>query len=289
MSRRVLFAIHTAALMFCLSIIPQTAAASFIGFSGTGANTAALQPTIDAFRTELGDPNNGNAPGAPGGRREINWDGGGATTNTVSMGALTAFFNTRGALFQTTGSGFIQAPPGGTDPDGLSNFFDQPGYATDFGVFSPLRLFSPVGSNVTDVTFIIPGTNPTNTIPGGVPAAVSAFGAIFTDVDQVNTTTVQFFGIGNVLLNTVNVPTVPGSGGLSFVGGQFTEPSELITLVRITTGNAALGAPDGSSTDVVAMDDFLYSEPQAQAVPEPAMLLLLGVGLFALGAYRRAA
>ena len=34
---------------------------------------------------------------------------------------------------------------------------------------------------------------------------------------------------------------------------------------------------DGSGVDVVAMDDFLFAEPQA--VPEPATLVLVGSGL----------
>jgi hypothetical protein len=37
-----------------------------------------IQSTVDAFRAKLGEPNNGNNPGPiSGGRREINWDGGG--------------------------------------------------------------------------------------------------------------------------------------------------------------------------------------------------------------------
>ena len=39
--------------------------------------------TVDAFRTALGDPNNGNNPGPlASGRREINWDGGGNNFTT---------------------------------------------------------------------------------------------------------------------------------------------------------------------------------------------------------------
>jgi len=54
-----------------------------ITFSAGGSNQASsIQATVDAFRTALGSPNNGNAPG---GRREINWDGGTATDGTPAV------------------------------------------------------------------------------------------------------------------------------------------------------------------------------------------------------------
>ena len=47
--------------------------------SGSGANPAAIQAVVDQFRLDLGDPNNGNTSGSQdAGRREVNWDGGGA-------------------------------------------------------------------------------------------------------------------------------------------------------------------------------------------------------------------
>src|SRR5213593_2229467 len=55
-----------------------SALADSIVFSDSGANNAAIQDTVDQFRTAIGGVNNGNAAGPIAtGRREINWDGGG--------------------------------------------------------------------------------------------------------------------------------------------------------------------------------------------------------------------
>ena len=81
-----------------------------------------------------------------------------------------------------------------------------------------------------------------------------------------------------------------GSESLSFLGVSFTE-GPVISHVRITSGNAALGAGviDGTPlgpdnvTDVVAMDDFLYAAP----VPEPETYAMLLAGLGLIGAMSR--
>src|SRR4030095_1316873 len=65
------------ALSAVLLISPIDAGAITI-FDDAGANTVAIQDTVDAFRAALGNPNNMNNPGPLAtGRREINWDGGG--------------------------------------------------------------------------------------------------------------------------------------------------------------------------------------------------------------------
>ena len=56
------------------------------------------------------------------------------------------------------------------------------------------------------------------------------------------------------------MPASPGDGNLSFFGIIFEDAR--IARVRITTGNVALGPDDGRKQDVVAMDDFIYGEPQ---------------------------
>ena len=119
----------------------------FVIFQVAGPTAASIQGTVDAYRLALGNPNNGNAPGQPSGRREINWDGGSTTNlNTAATvgSTLTNFQSTRGALFTTPGTGFVQAPaaadPLQFPPGGLAGLFNNPTYATIFTAFSASRL-----------------------------------------------------------------------------------------------------------------------------------------------------
>jgi len=244
-------------------------------FQVAGPTAASIQSTVDAFRAELGEPNNGNQPRAaladPNiGRREINWDGGGANdTTTAPVTPFDVFLNTRGGQFTTPGIGLSQAPPSGGAQGGLAGLFNNPTYGTIFSTFSAQRLFTPVGSNITEALFFVPGTN------GTVPATVTGFGAVFTDVDQPDgsgpgkkrgnrgaTTLVEYFGADGKVLFSSFVPASPGDASLSFFGIVFDEP--LIARVRITTGNTAPGPDDDEKHDIVMMDDFIYGEPQPQ-------------------------
>jgi hypothetical protein len=177
------------------------------------------------------------------------------------------FLNTRGGQFTTPGVGLSQAPPSGGPQGGLAALFNNPTYGTIFSTFSPSRLFTPVGSNVTEALFFIPGTN------GTVPATVTGFGAVFTDVDQPDgsgpskkrgnrgaSTLIEYFGADGKVLFSSFVPSSPGDASLSFFGVVFDEP--LIARVRITTGDTAPGPDDDERQDIVVMDDFIYGEPQ---------------------------
>ena len=238
-------------------------------FQAAGTTAGSIQSTVDAFRAALDktNTNNNNNPGPlPSGRREINWDGGNpnVVTTTAPVTPFNTFLNTRGAQFTTQGLGLSQATP-----SGLAALFNNPTYGTIFSTFSPSRLFTPVGSNVTDALFFIPGTN------GAVPATVSGFGAVFTDVDQPDgsgpgkkrgnrgaSTLIEYFGVDGKVLFSSFVPASPGDASLSFFGIVFDEP--LIARVRITTGDTVPGPDDEGKQDIVMMDDFIYGEPQVR-------------------------
>src|SRR5262245_27608534 len=83
---------------------PAEVAAAGIVFSASGSDPASIQATVDAYRLVLGD-NNGTA-GVPqtDGRREINWDGGGAA-------ALATIFPNPQTTFSARGN--VNTSPGG--------------------------------------------------------------------------------------------------------------------------------------------------------------------------------
>jgi hypothetical protein len=247
-------------------------------FQAAGPTAAAIQSTVDAFRAALGNPNNGNNAGPlTTGRREINWDGGGNNDMTQPLPPVTpfdVFFNTRGGRFTTPGTGLTQAPPAGGPQGGLAGLFNNPTYGDIFSTFSPLRLFTPVDSNITEAVFFVPSgtvTPPPTTLP---PATVRGFGAVFTDVDEPDgvghdkrhgsprgaSTRMDYYDAHGKRIFSGFVPASPGDGSLSFFGIVFEDAR--IARVRITTGNTAPGPDDDEKHDIVMMDDFLYGEPQ---------------------------
>ena len=232
-----------------------------IVFQAAGPSVASIQNTVNEYRLALGDANKDTDGPKDGGRREINWDGGGNLQTTITGNPLQNFLSTRGALITTPdGSGFVQATP-----DGLVTQFNNPTYGTIFRAFSQFRLFAAIGGRITDVDFFRPGG-------GDISAVTKGFGVVFTDVDQPDgsgpgekhgnrksSTLIEYFGAQGELLFSSFVPASPGDGGQSFFGVVFSDAR--IARVRITSGDVAPGPDDDRKQDVVMMDDFIYGEP----------------------------
>lgn len=238
-------------------LMPTTTLAAAIVRKAAGPNATTIQSAVDDFRNALGN-NNGAGGSFATGRREINWDA--VPDNFSAPNKLPPdFFNVdspRGAFFSTPGQGFQVSANLGVAPIEFGNI--NPTYSSIFRTFSPQRLFTALSSNVLDVIFFVPGT-PSK-------ATVNGFGAIFTDVDRGDSTKIEYFGAGNKLLFRDFVPNVPKSKeSLSFLGVLFGQ-GERVYRVRITSGNAPLSFNnnDGGAKDIVAMDDFIYGEPQPQ-------------------------
>ena len=235
--------------VFCVAAV-GTASAGPVVREATGPNAAAIQAAVDQFRNDLG-PNNGLVAGSQvGGRREINWDGGGPAAPPTIDGTVLTRFAGRGATMVTTGAGFETSAAAG--PVDFSDI--NPTYAGLFAAFSAPRLFVARNTNELDVIFNVPG----NTIPAGV----TGFGAVFTDVDSPTSTRLQFFAPDGALLFERAVPATNGNETQSFLGVSF-DKGEIIGRVHIISGNAALGPDEAGTLDLVAMDDFIYGEPVA--------------------------
>ncbi len=214
-------------------------------------SSGAIEADVDAFRALLGDPNNGAAVGQQAsGRREINWDGvPAAVTNVPNFPP--EFFNVN----SPRGLEYDAVSPGLEVSD--QRFADiNPTYAAEFTPFSGQKLFSPIRSNVSEVTFLVAG-NP-------VKAPTRGFGVVFSDVDVAGSTGILLFGEDGRQLGRILAPVRSDARGASFVGVVFRTP--VISRVVIISGSGALSPTEndisqGGRIDAVVMDDFLYGEP----------------------------
>jgi hypothetical protein len=216
-----------------------------------------IAPKVDEFRGMLG-PDNGGAPnGDAAGRREINWDK--VPDQFAAPNALPAdFFNAkqdpgaRGAVLETPGD-HVAVSADSDNPDGAAVRFGDvnPSYSDEFTTFSAERLFSPIGSNVVNLSFRVPGTEKA--------AATEGFGAVYTDIDAPENTAFEYFDADGNSLGKFAAPVA--RDGLSFLGVAFEKP--IVSRVRIEYGNGRLGPNESSDYDVAVMDDFIYGEPQA--------------------------
>jgi hypothetical protein len=229
-------------------IVTATATPPVQIVSATGDITAG----VNQYRALLGALNPNVAGEQAGGRREINWDGVPAalTNNDLFPGNFFNVNSPRGALFTTPGSAFRISDNGYVDVNAA--------YAGEFNVFSAPKLFTARGSTITDVRFVVAGSN--------TPALVSGFGSVFADVGLATSTTIEYFDAAGNLLATATAPKRSDAAGLSFVGAMF--QSRLVARVRITSGNTPIdpavtdNVSSGGTRDIVVMDDFIYGEPR---------------------------
>jgi hypothetical protein len=235
-------------------LVPTVVSAAPIVFEASGAEPADIQAKVVDFRTFLGPLNPNVAGSFPSGRREINWDGV-PDAFSAPNNLPPNFFNAnspRGAVFLTLGTGF-QVSADSDNPTNTPVLFGNihPAFPLLFSVFSPQRLFTALGSNITETLFFVPGS------PTG--ATVSGFGSVFTDVNRADSTKIEYFDVNGRLLFSRNVLPGPTSRkSLSFLGVGF-DAGERVFMVRITSGNRIPRTP---ARDVVMMDDFIYGEPQ---------------------------
>ena len=217
--------------------------------------TGDITDAVNQYRNLLGVLNPNLAGEQPSGRREVNWDGVGAA-NTNNEAFPGNFFNVnspRGILFSTPSGLFRISNNGYTDIN--------PNYAGEFNVFSPPRLFVARGSTITDVNFVVAGSN--------TPATVTGFGSVFADVGRAHSTRIEFYDVNGHRLLTIAAPRRSDEKGLSFAGAVF--PSAVVARVRVISGDTPVGPDDnvhgaGKKHDVVAMDDFIYGEPHAISI-----------------------
>lgn len=211
---------------------------------------------LSQFRSVLGEPLN-TAPGVTNGRREINWDAVPASFTNSNNFPLDFFNATDPAIANGRKRGFIIIGGGSAFRVDSSDFVDiDASYAAQFDAFSPKRTFAYIGNIITQGAFKVAGTN--------TDAYVRGFGVIFSDVDDANSTSIEYFN-NDKSLGVYKVPVRSGNTSFSFLGVYF--PSEKVTKIKITCGNGTLATgvkdkTDGGATDLVVMDDFLYDEPK---------------------------
>jgi hypothetical protein len=219
--------------------------------SASGDLTAALAE----LRHILGDSLN-TTPGKTSGRREVNWDGVPANITNTDNFPFDFFNYTDPAVANGRKRGLVYINNGTLFRVDSSDFADiDASYAAQFDPFSNKKTFVTRGSNITEIFFKVPGTN--------TDAFVNGFGVVFSDVDNANSTSIEFFN-GAKSLGVFKAPVRTGASSFSLLGVFF--PNDKVTRIKVIAGNGVLapGVKDVSNNgthDLVVMDDVFYNEP----------------------------
>ena len=140
--------------------LTQAARAETRVFQAAGPTAESIQGTVDAYRIALGALNGSDEGPLPGGRREINWDGGGSDVTPPPVTPFDGFLDTRGARFTTPRDGPLagarrQAGPRAAWRRSSTIRATQRSSLA----FSPLRLFTAGRQQRHRRLLLHPGTN----------------------------------------------------------------------------------------------------------------------------------
>lgn len=248
-------------------VLTGTINAGFTLRRASGANAAALQTGINQFKTDLGGVDNGTGGHSTTGRREINWDDVPHTSAQPNF-MEPNFFNTvfpRGLVLNTieyeTGAGhndfMVSAATGNptNTPVEFGNINTL--YPAQFLPFSGQRIMAARGTSMMELLFFIPGTN--------IPATVKGFGAVFLDPDSIvngQRSAIRCYDKDGSQIAAASTDVF--NGGLVFLGITFTNGDQAARCT-IEAGNIRLQSDinESGAHDIVALDDFIYGEPQA--------------------------
>jgi hypothetical protein len=251
-------------------------------FAGGGSGQPTAAASLASFEAAIGGVKNTAAAPQTGGFRTITWDGvktdgtdaaagpnstvvvpplGGGSPHTVGI-PLDRFEGSGvyfGAVYGVSNDGFVDVNPSVGAPNPVL-----------FPAFSTPNTFAMFNDNGIDFKFVAPAATNTDI----VSASSRGFGAIFINVEQLNTTSITYFN-GNNVLFTQNAP-VGGKGQPVFIGALFNNP--VVTRVLLTLGTDVIFKFDGtaataggtdsgtsSGTNLVVTDDWAFAEP----VPTP--------------------
>lgn len=215
--------------------------------------TGDIAPKLQEFRNILGVKLN-VVPGAVGGHREINWDG--IPDELVNKALPGDFFNATGDGAPTTRQrGLTYTGDNGEFRVSNNGFAEvNAAAAAQFSAFSGDKAFANISNSLWDSEFRVPGQTTLATVHG--------FGVVLSDVDQGNTTFIEFFS-DTRSLGKFYAPAKTSESNFSFLGVYF--KNEKVTRVRIGhDGSLSEGKNDisnGGPRDLIVLDDFLYDEP----------------------------
>jgi hypothetical protein len=237
-------------------------------FSGTGVD--GVTSAIASFKAAIGGADNGSVTGSqPTGFRQVTWD-----DVPDSLAAPYTFLDgfdfynkqsPRGLIVVATPvlegqePNALEVSANASNPTSTPALFGNinPALPSYFAAFSPQRIFRvfPLYREpVVFISFKVPGTS--------TSATVSGFGAVFTDVNLTGSTHMSFYDLNNGSLGTFTVPAASGHQMVSFCGVVF--PGARISSVSMKVGTASVSNSvlEDATHDIVALDDFVYAEPQ---------------------------